>query len=473
MMLRTIAALVIISVLVQCHTEKKKLPNVVFIIADDLGYGDLSCYGQKKFETPNIDALAKGGIIFTQHYSGSSVCAPSRSALMTGLHTGHTFIRGNKEVQPEGQYPLPDSALTLAEIFKSKGYVTGMFGKWGLGNMESEGNPLKQGFDQFHGFICQRLAHNYYPPRLWKNAERITLNDNEGASNGSYAPEIIHQGAIHFIEENKDKPFFLYLPVITPHAELVAPEKYMQKQSGKFGQETPYKGTEPGSEHYKTGGYASQPEPKAAFAAMINLLDDQVGDIISKLKAAGIYENTMIVFTSDNGPHQEGGADPDYFNSNGPLRGYKRDVYDGGIRVPLIVHWQGKITPGKTNHVSAFWDFVPTFSELIETETPPDIDGISMTPTLFNKTGQQRQHEYLYWEFHEQGGRQAVRKGNWKLVKLAVNDSTKAHLELYDLEKDEGETTNLVDEQPEQVRELESLLMEARTTNPVFKFVWE
>ena len=458
----------------QCDTKKKDaLPNVIFILADDLGYGDLSCYGQTKFQTPHIDNLGSGGLVFNQHYSGSTVCAPSRSALMTGLHTGHTHIRGNKEAHPEGQYPLPDSALTLAEIFKTKGYVTGMFGKWGLGNMESEGKPIKQGFDTFNGFICQRLAHNYYPTHLWRNEEKIHLTENEGSNNESYAPDLIHNGALTFLEENKDKPFFLYMPVIMPHAELVAPEKYMEKYHNKFGTETPYKGAEPDSKDYKKGPYGSQAEPHAAFAAMVNLLDDQVGEIIAKLKSLGIYENTIIVFTSDNGPHQEGGADPDYFDSNGPLRGYKRDVYEGGIRTPLIVHWSGKITAGKTDHISAFWDFVPTFSELIGASIPNKIDGISMYATLFGRPDQQKTHDYLYWEFHEQGGKQAIRKGNWKAVKLNVNDTTKSHIELYDLTNDKGETSNIALAHQDLVKEFETLFKKSRGTNPVFKFDWE
>ncbi len=473
-MIRVIIAALFVLLFFQCNTEKKEVPpNVIFILADDLGYGDLSCYGQTKFQTPHIDNLASGGLVFTQHYAGSTVCAPSRSALMTGLHTGHTFIRGNKGAQPEGQYPLPDSALTLVEIFKSKGYVTGMYGKWGLGNMESEGNPLKQGVDKFYGFICQSLAHNYYPTHLWNGGERVELKENAGPNNISYAPELIHKEAMNFLDENKGNPFFLYLPLITPHAELVAPEKYMEKYRGKFGAETPYEGAAPGSENYKKGPYASQAEPRTAFAAMVNLLDDQVGEIIAKLKDLGIYENTIIVFTSDNGPHREGGADPDYFDSNGPFRGYKRDVYEGGIRTPLIVHWSGRITPGTTNHISAFWDFIPTFSELIGAAIPNRIDGISMHATLFGKPDQQKYHDYLYWEFHEQGGKQAIRRGDWKAVKLNVNDTTKSYTELYDLAKDKGEATNVAHAHQDLVKEFETLFKESRVTNPVFKFDWE
>ncbi|MBA4053789.1 MAG: arylsulfatase [Marivirga sp.] len=450
------------------QVDNERSPNVVFILADDLGYGDLSYYGQTKFTTPNIDALAQGGLVFTQHYSGSTVCAPSRSSLLTGLHTGHTFIRGNKEVQPEGQYPLADSVLTLAEIFKSKGYATGMFGKWGLGYPGSEGDPMNQGFDTFTGFNCQRLGHNYYPPYLWYNDKKVMIPENDGTGNGSYAPERIHQSALEFIATNKEKPFFLYVPSIIPHAELVAPERYMEKYRGKFGEETAYHGPDPSDKTFKKGGYTSQADPKAAFAAMVTLLDDQIGEIVHALKKSGLFDNTIIIFTSDNGPHIEGGANPDYFNSNGALRGYKRDLYEGGIRVPLIIHWPAKVKPGKTNHVSAFWDFVPTFSEIIGAEIG-EVDGISFYPTLLGKTDQQ-EHQYLYWEFHEQGGKQALRKGNWKVLRLDVNDPEKTHMELFNIGDDISEMKDLSAIYPDTLRELEKLMTGAHKKNPVFQF---
>jgi arylsulfatase A-like enzyme len=474
-MIRTILFIQVALLFSHCHQPKKTTtrPNVIFIMADDLGYGDLSCYGQLKFQTPNIDDLARGGLIFTHHYSGSTVCAPSRSALMTGLHTGHTFIRGNKEAQPEGQYPLPDSAITLAEIFQSQGYVTGMFGKWGLGNMESEGSPLKQGFEKFTGYACQRLAHNYYPTQLWRDASKIELIENGGSNNGTYAPEYIHQDAMRFIEDNRDKPFFIYLPLITPHAELAAPERYLEKFRGSFGEETPFKGAEPGTANFKKGPYASQEAPRTAFAAMVNLMDDQIGEIITKLRNLGLYENTLIIFTSDNGPHREGGADPDYFDSNGPLRGYKRDVYEGGIRTPLIIHWNGKIAPATADHVSAFWDFVPTFCDLLNIEKPTATDGISMFPTLMGTPANQKKHDYLYWEFHEQGGKQAIRKGIWKAIRLNVNDTTQTQIELYNLLDDEGESSNVASSHPEMIKEFAQLMEQARVMNPVFRFDWE
>lgn len=446
-------------------------PNVVFILADDLGYGDLSCYGQEKFETPNIDKLAKQGMLFTQHYSGATVCAPSRSAFLTGLHTGHTQIRGNKEIQPEGQYPLADSVFTMAELFKEQGYATGAFGKWGLGFPGSEGDPNNQGFDTFYGYNCQRLAHHYYPFHLWENDKKVILSGNQGVAKEEYAPALIHDKAISFIKENKEQPFFLFYPSALPHAELVAPEKYMAKHRGKYLPEIPYKGYDEG-ELYRQGPYESQEETHAAFAAMINVLDDQVGDIVSTLEELGLAENTIIIFTSDNGPHQEGGADPDYFNSNSIYKGYKRDLYEGGIRVPLIVRWDAKIKKNQTsNLVSAFWDFIPTFSEIlnINSEKNAEVDGISLLPTLASSKGQV-QHEYLYWEFHEKGGRQAVRKGNMKAVRYNVFKNKNSIPELYDLEKDPGEKENLASKLPELAKEMSDIMEGARTESEIFNF---
>jgi len=449
-------------------TEPQKT-NIVFILADDLGYGDLGCYGQKHFSTPNIDNLAGNGLRFTQHYSGSTVCAPSRSTIMTGQHTGHTFIRGNKEWKPEGQYPLEAEAVTIAEVLQDAGYVTGAFGKWGLGYPGSEGDPNNQGFDEFFGYNCQRLAHNYYPYHLWHNQEKVMLEENTGRQTGQYGPDVIHEQALKFLEKNKDKPFFLYYPSVIPHAELFAPEEYMKKYRGKFEPEKSYKGVDDG-ERYRNGGYGSQPESHAAFAAMVNVLDDHVGEVVAKLKELGVYDNTVIFFSSDNGPHLEGGADPDYFDSNGILKGYKRDLYEGGIRAPMIAVWKDKIKPGrKTDHISAFWDILPTVAEIAGTETPANIDGISFLPTLLDEKGQ-KQHDYLYWEFHERGGRLALRKGDWKLVKYNVFDSQETTTELYNLSEDPGEENNLAEKHPEKVENLTELMKSARTKSKVFKF---
>lgn len=445
-------------------------PNIIYILADDLGYGDLSCYGQQKFITPNIDKLASQGMLFTQHYSGSTVCAPSRSALLTGMDTGHTVVRGNKEIMPEGQYPIPDNTYTLAEMMKKAGYTTGIFGKWGLGFPGSEGDPVNQGFDTFFGYNCQRMGHNYYPNHLWSNKDSIVLKGNEGFNKGVYAPSLIHEKTLQFIEQNKDKPFFLYVASIIPHAELAAPESLMKKYRDKFLPEKEYKGVDNGPDYGK-GAYGSQKEPHAAFAAMINLLDQQVGEIMNKVEELGIADNTIIIFTSDNGPHTEGGADPDYFNSNGPFKGTKRDLYEGGIRVPMIAKWTGKIKSGsRTDHVSAFWDVFPTFADVIGVETPKNIDGISFLPELLGNKKVQKEHAYLYWEFHEKGGRQAVRKGDWKAVKYNVLKEPNKPLELYNLSNDIGEENNVAKQYPEIVKQMEEIFKNARTPSKVFTF---
>lgn len=453
-------------------TSTQRQPNIIYILADDLGYGDLSCYGQQKFKTPNIDKLAARGMLFTQHYSGATVCAPSRSALMTGMHTGHTPIRGNKEIKPEGQHPLPDAYVTIPELLKAQGYKTGAFGKWGLGFPGSVGEPLKQGFDTFYGYNCQRLAHHYYPRYLWRNNEVDSLKENVGQAKGVYAPNLIHKEAKSFIKENKDNPFFMFYAAVAPHAELIAPEPYMQKFRGKYEPEKNYEGHDEG-EGYREGRYESQPESHAAFVAMIAHLDDRVGDIMSDLEAHGIADNTLIIFTSDNGPHQEGGADPDFFDSNGIYRGYKRDLYEGGIRVPMIASWPGKIKANsRSAHVSAFWDVMPTLAELVGLPKVTDIDGVSFAPTLLGD-GVQENHEYLYWEFHEKGGRRAIRKGNWKLVEYQVGNPEKSTLELFNLAEDPSETKNLAAENPELFKEMTDILLNARTSSDVFQFADE
>lgn len=450
-------------------SAEQRKPNIIYILADDLGYGDLSCYGQDLFSTPNIDKLAASGMLFTQHYSGSTVCAPSRSALMTGMHTGHTFVRGNKEIQPEGQYPIPDNTYTLAEAMKKAGYATGAFGKWGLGFPGSEGDPVNQGFDTFYGYNCQRMGHHYYPHHLWSNKDSINLEKNAGKLKGDYAPDLIHEQVLSFIENNREKPFFLYVPSIIPHAELIAPDSVMDKYRGKFLPEKNYEGYDEGP-NYRRGPYESQEEAHAAFVAMIEILDRQVGEIVQKIEELGLTEETLIMFTSDNGPHEEGGADPEYFDSNGPLRGVKRDLYEGGIRVPFIASWPGKIQAGSTSdHVSAFWDLFPTISQISGIEQPDQLDGISFLPTLLGQPGQEK-HDYLYWEFHEKGGRVAVRKDNWKAVRYNVLKEPDAPMELYDLSKDIGESKNIAGEHPEVVQSMQEIFRSARTPSDVFTF---
>jgi arylsulfatase A-like enzyme len=445
-------------------------PNIVYILADDLGYGDLSCYGQKRFSTPNIDRLASQGMLFTQHYAGCPVCAPSRSSLMTGLTTGHTPIRGNKSWGTEGQYPMESKAFTIAEMLKGAGYLTGAFGKWGLGSPGSEGDPNKQGFDEFYGYNCQSLAHNYYPDHLWDNQTKVVLEGNSGDQFGVYAPDLIHQRALQFLEKNKDKPFFLFYPSTIPHAELLVPEENLKEFRGKLLPEKSFKGAELGSDGFRSGTYGTQSETHAAFAAMVTLLDKQVGEVVAKLKELGLEKNTIIIFSSDNGPHLEGGADPDYFDSNGPFRGYKRDLYEGGIREPMIVLWQGKITAGsKSDHLSAFWDVMPTLADIAGIKTPGKTDGISFLPTLLAKSGQ-KTHESMYWEFHENNGRQAVRKGDWKLVRYQISIPEKITTELYNLKTDLSEQNNVADANPKIVQEMLEIMMNSRTPSDVFTF---
>jgi arylsulfatase A len=452
--------------------KEKPLPNIVYIIADDLGYGDLSCYGQKNFSTPNIDRLAQQGMLFTQHYTGCTVSAPSRASLMTGLHTGHTSVRGNKGTKPEGNWPLSAESSTVAELLKSKGYVTGGFGKWGLGYIDTEGDPNAQGFDEFYGYNCQSLAHNYYPDHLWHNHEKILLHENDSGKTGSYSADLIHKAALDFIEKNKNGHFFVYYATTIPHAELYAKEEYMQVFRDKFEPEKSFKGVDSGPT-FRLGPYGSQPEAHAAFTAMIRELDDYVGELLDKLKELGLEKNTIVMFASDNGPHQEGGADPDYFNSNGDLRGYKRDMYEGGIRTPMLVKWPGKVKEGTiTDHISAFWDILPTFADITGSKAPENIDGISFLPTLLGENGQ-KEHEYLYWEFHEQGGKMGVRMGNWKAVKLNIDKDPEAAPELYDLSKDIGETNNIASSNPDIVKKMEDIMKQAHTPSEVFPFSYE
>ena len=461
------------ALLCSCSSDKKaEQPNIVFILADDLGWGDLSCYGQQKFETPNIDRLAAEGMRFTQCYSGTTVSAPSRSCLVTGTHSGHTAIRGNRELDPEGQFPLPEGAQTIFHDLKNAGYTTGAFGKWGLGFVGSTGDPNLQGVDKFYGYNCQLLAHSYWPDHLWDNETRIELEDNrndETYGTGSYAPDLIHEHALAFLDEAaKDgKPFFLWYPTTIPHAELKVPEdSIIQKLRGRY-PEKPYKGCDPGMPGFLHGGYISQEEPHATFAAMITRLDTYVGQIVDRLKELGLYDDTIIIFSSDNGPHMEGGADPDFFDSNGPWRGYKRDVYEGGIRVPMIVRWPGHVAEGvETDFMCSFWDLMPTFRELTSTAGTEGMDGVSLLPLLTGKKGQ-KEHGYLYFEFQELGGRQAVRQGPWKLVHMAIR-SDNPRYELYNLDDDPGETNDIAEANPEKVEELKALMREAHIPNPDF-----
>jgi arylsulfatase A-like enzyme len=356
-------------------------------------------------------------------------------------------------------------------MFKQAGYVTGAFGKWGLGYPDSEGAPNNLGFDEFYGYNCQRLAHHYYPYHLYHNQEKIMLKGNEGLNKNEYAQDLIHQQAIRFIRDNAGKKFFLFMPYILPHAELVSPDDSIIAQyRDKIQERKPYQGVDDSVEGYKDGAYGSSQNPHADFASMISRLDAYVGDVVKELKRLGIEKNTLVIFTSDNGPHQEGGADPNFFKSNGPFRGYKRDMYEGGIRVPMVASWPGKIKAGMvSDHMSAFWDMMPTFCELTGQKIPAETDGISIVPTLFSKKNQQ-EHPYLYWEFHEKGGRLAVRKGNWKGIKLNYGKNPEATMLLFDLSKDIHEDHDIAPEHPEIVAELETIMKSARTESKLFNF---
>jgi len=452
----TISSLAILP-LVSCSglAEKKEpaKPNIIFILADDLGYGDLSCYGQEKFATPNIDKLASEGIRFTNFYSGSTVCAPTRSSLMTGQHTGHTPIRGNSEVQPEGQKPMPADTRTFAHLLQGAGYTTGIVGKWGLGYPGSVSVPNKMGFDYFFGANCQRHAHHYYVDYLWENDQRVEYPEK------IYSHDEMMKKGLEFVRQNKDRPFMLYLAVKIPHAEMVLPEEYLASFRGKFPEPKPH----PPGQHY-----GEQSHPRAAFAAMVTHLDSGIGQLMQLLNELGIDDNTMVIFTSDNVPHREGGHDPEFFNSNGGLRGFKRDLYEGGIRVPFIARWPGKIKPGTiSDHLAAHWDMYPTFCDLAGTKPEAGIDGISILPALTGK--KQPKHEYLYWEFHELGARQAVRLGKWKGVKYNLREGN-TQLELYNLETDVAEANNVAADYPEIVSRIEQIMVEARVPSVDFPF---
>jgi arylsulfatase len=431
-------------------------------MADDLGYAELGCYGQKKIKTPNIDKLAAEGMKFTQHYSGNPVCAPSRCALMTGLHTGHAQIRDNKQVGGDegwvlgstigGQWPIKADTITVPKILKEVGYTTGAFGKWGLGRAGTTGDPNKQGFDHFYGYICQRQAHTYYPNHLWRDGEVEWIEANKDGKEQVYSHDLIAAEALNFIRTNKDRPFFLYVPFTIPHMALQVPGDSLAEYRGKW-PDPPYKGDK---------GYFAHPSPRACYAAMITRMDRDVGRIMSLLKELALDDNTLVIFTSDNGPTFNGGTDSAFFESAKPLRGLKASVYEGGIRVPYIARWPGRIKAGSTNnHISAFWDFLPTCCELISEDPPQDIDGISMLPTLLGQDQRQKKHEYLYWELH---GQQAIRMGKWKALRLKPGSK----IELYDLDSDIAESKDLANEHPEIVAQTAEIFRTGRTESEVF-----
>ncbi|MBS1497401.1 MAG: arylsulfatase [Bacteroidetes bacterium] len=454
------------------EAQQKKNPNIIYIYADDMGFGELGCYGQQKIKTPNLDKLASEGMRFTQHYSSAPVCAPARCMLMTGKHSGHAYIRGNYELggfeddKEGGQMPLPEGTFTIAKMLKNVGYATGMIGKWGLGMNNNTGNPNQQGFDYFYGYLDQKQAHNYYPTHLWENGKWDKLNnpfiyvhhpidsitatdkDFDYFKGNDYAPEKMTEKALNFIDKNAGSPFFLYLPYTIPHVSLQVPDDYLKKYVGMFN-ESPY---------YGQRGYAATRFPLSAHAAMITYLDDQVGIILKKIKELGLDKNTIIMFSSDNGASDEGDVNIKFFDSNHGLRGEKRDLYEGGIREPFIARWPGKIPAGVTSKlISAQYDLMATLTQLTGAKAWAN-DGISFLPTLLGHYNQQRQHEFLYFEFPEKSGQVAIRMGKWKGVKSNMKKNKNASWEIYDLDSDEKETNNMAAQHPDLVKRFEEIL---------------
>jgi arylsulfatase A len=439
------------------RAQAPRPPNILLIQADDLGYGDLSAYGQAQFKTPALDRLAREGIRFTQYYSGSTVCAPSRASLMTGMHTGHGSIRGNGAL-PEGDTPLRPEDVTIAEVLHDAGYRTALIGKWGLGQPGTTGQPTRQGFEYAFGPSDQRHAHRQFTDYLWRNGERVAVDVEK-----DYVNDLFTKEAGAFIERSDPRPFFVHLNYTVPHAELRVPDDSIEPFRGRF-PETPFvnaaaDGRQTGaSPEVASLGYRSQPAPRAAFAAMIARMDRDIGGLVDRLGTLGIDRQTLVIFTSDNGPHREGGADPAFFKSSGPLRGIKRDLYEGGIRVPNIARWTGTIPGGRvSDHLWAHWDVLPTLADLARAKTPAGLDGMSMSRALRGQS--QPSHPYLYWEFHERGFQQALRMGRWKGVRL----KTGAALELFDLEADPGEQKDVAAAHPDVVGKIEASLKAART----------
>nr|WP_195360620.1 arylsulfatase [Phocaeicola massiliensis] len=473
-------------------------PNIVYILMDDLGFGDIGCYGQEKIETPHIDQLRQEGMRFTQHYTGSPVSAPARCVLMTGMHSGHAQIRYNNEMayrgaindhdsmfihkELEGQYPLKANTMTIGRMMQNAGYTTGCFGKWGLGFPDSEGTPNKQGFNQFYGYNCQRQAHTYYPAFLYKNEERVYLKNKvinphlarlgkdedpydpqnyKRFEQKEYANDLIFDELMSFVDENKQKPFFLMWTTPLPHVSLQAPERWVQHYVKKFGDEEPYTGK---------AGYGICRYPHATYAAMISYFDEQVGKLIQKLKAENLYDNTLIIFTSDNGPTFNGGSDSPWFNSGGWFKSEygwgKCFLHEGGIRVPAVMVWKGKIKPGsETDHICCFQDVMPTLAEIISVTCPPT-DGISFLPTLLSNKAGQKEHEYLYWEYPDPKiGNKAIRMGKWKGIITNIRQGN-TEMQLYDLDADLREEHDVAAQHPDIVAKFRQLMEESSTPDP-------
>lgn len=463
---------VTISIIFSLNCFAQTKPNIIYIYADDMGYGELGAYGQTKIKTPNLDRMSAEGMRFTDHYSSAPVCAPARCMLLTGKHGGHTYIHGNYELGgfadslEGGQMPLPEGVFTVGKMMQQAGYKTAAIGKWGLGMANTTGSPIKQGFDYFYGYLDQKQAHNYYPTHLWENDHwdtlqnpvinvhkqidsiKATVADFNYYKGKEYAPAKLTEKALAFIDNNKNKPFFLYLPYTLPHLSLQAPDEWVKKYIGQFN-ERPY---------YGQNGYASSLYPLSTYAAMISFLDAQVGLILEKIKALGLDENTLILFSSDNGATFNGGVNRQFFNSNGGLRGQKMDLYEGGIREPFIARWPGKITKGTTSaHPSVQFDLMATLAELLHQKTNAT-DGISFLPELMGKTKDQQKHPYIYFEYPENGGQLAIRMGNWKGVKLDVKKHPEKKWQLFNLQTDRNETTDISDKYPDLIKQFELIV---------------
>ena len=458
------------------EASEQRLPNILLIVADDLGYGELGCYGQQWIRTPRVDALAEEGIRLTSFYAGAPVCAPSRCVLMTGKHSGHAYIRDNKPTNLKrkgfrelrqkyqwefrGQQPIPDEEVTIAELLQEQGYATAAIGKWGLGHFGTTGAPNRQGFGLFYGFNCQRHAHNHYPKFLWRNAEKIMLpGNNRSLSGETYSQDEFIREAADFIRGNGDRPFFLYLPLAIPHLSIQVPQETLDSYDGKIPEAD-----------YKHRGYLQHPRPRAGYAAMVTHMDRGIGELVDLIDDLGLTKNTLIVFTSDNGPTFDrlGGSDSDFFNSTAGLRGRKGSVYEGGLRVPLIARWPGMIAPETESDLpSAFWDLFASFCDLIDLAPTSETDGLSLIPE-FTGRGVQEQHKFLYWEFPGYGGQQAVRLGRWKGVRRNIRKGNKL-IELYDLDQDPRETVDLAKANPETVEEIAKLMKSERIESQLFQ----
>lgn len=499
-LLKTLAVFFVMATACQQQNTEEQNPNIIYILADDLGYGELGCFGQEKIETPHIDALAANGMIFTDHYSGAPVCAPSRCVLLTGKHMGHAQVRGNDELRErgdiwdyratiadstlEGQAPMKEGTITIAHKMKEAGYQTAIFGKWGLGAPHTHSIPSKMGFDYFVGYNCQRQAHTFYPVHLYKNGTRMYLGNDTVAPNTrlpkgadpydlasykdyelkNYSSTVMFDEMTGFVAENKGHPFFIYWATPIPHAPLQAPQKWVDYYIEKFGDEEPYLGN---------NGYFPHRYPRAAYAAMVSYFDENVGKLVQQLKDLGLYENTLIIVTSDNGPTYNGGTDSPWFNSGGPFKSEygwgKGFTHEGGIRTPMLASWPDKIKAGeRSNHISAFWDVMPTLCEVAGVDAPEETDGISYLPALLGE--EQAQHDHLYWEFPSYGGQQAVRMGKWKAIRKNIHKGNMM-LELYNLEEDIQEKKNIADQHPEIVLQMEEIMLKEHVTDPSGRFV--